>query len=301
MIYTLGEALLDIIFSSDTEIVAKPGGSMLNVAVSLGRSGAEVSLISEVGDDQTAEKILDFLKSNKVHSKYIKKYYRQNTTVALAFLDANKKADFSIHKSYPEKRHLVVPGQFAKTDIVLFGSLYSLFPAIREELKHLLMQAKNDGALLIYDPNIRKHRLDIPAIREALLQNLRMAHIIKASDEDLIQMFGEASEQDYLSQIRKLNADALFIMTRGENGVSAFTPGLKIEMPANRIKPVSTIGAGDAFNAGMAWWLVQKKLNVHDLKNMAENDFAEMLQSGQDFASEVCQTMDNYVGFGFRE
>jgi fructokinase len=58
MIYTLGESLLDIIFSSEDEIIARPGGSMLNTSVSLARCGKAVHLISELGDDKTAGIIL---------------------------------------------------------------------------------------------------------------------------------------------------------------------------------------------------------------------------------------------------
>ena len=75
MVFTLGESLLDIIFSENSQITAKAGGSMLNTAVSLGRSGVNVSMVSETGDDETARIILSFLEANKVQTQFIKKYY----------------------------------------------------------------------------------------------------------------------------------------------------------------------------------------------------------------------------------
>ena len=112
MVYTLGESLLDIIIDSPESINAQPGGSMLNTAVSLGRAGVSVSLISELGDDDTAGLILQFLHDNKIRTKHVKKYYHQQTTVALAWLDEHKVPSFSIYKTYPVRRRLVAPASF---------------------------------------------------------------------------------------------------------------------------------------------------------------------------------------------
>jgi len=168
MVYTLGESLLDIIVDSPENIVARPGGSMLNTAVSLGRAGVRVSLISELGDDGTAELILKFLRQNKVGTKYIKKYYHQQSTVALAYLDKNKVPSFSIYKTYPDKRRLLIPQHIPGDDILTFGSLYSLDPVIREQVKQVLAVARKEGVFMIYDPNIRQHNLDNDVLKQAL-------------------------------------------------------------------------------------------------------------------------------------
>jgi len=62
MIYTLGESLMDIIFENDGKIIAKPGGSMLNLAVSLGRCGRSVNILSELGDDKVSKDVISFLR-----------------------------------------------------------------------------------------------------------------------------------------------------------------------------------------------------------------------------------------------
>jgi sugar/nucleoside kinase (ribokinase family) len=90
MIYTLGESLLDIIVENTDKLNSRAGGAMLNVAVSLSRAGAGVSLISELGDDRTSVFIIDFLKTNGVKTSFIKKYYHNNTSLALAYLDKDK-------------------------------------------------------------------------------------------------------------------------------------------------------------------------------------------------------------------
>jgi len=296
MVYTLGESLLDIIFESNQNAVANPGGGMLNTSVSLARSGVGVSLISEVGDDKTAEIILDFLAENKVESKFIKKYYHQKSTLALAFLNERKVASFSIYKSYPKQRRLVYPQNISDKDSVVFGSLYSLFPEIRSEVKMILTSAKKAGALLCYDPNIRSHDLSDTQIRSALVENIAFADIVKASDEDMKTIFGELSPHEHFEEIQKINPNAVLVLTLGADGVIGITKDCTINLPAKEIDVVSTIGAGDAFNAGMVYFL--EKAGLADVRNsiLKEDNFREMLNSGLNFSAEVCSTLQNYVG-----
>lgn len=295
MVYVLGESLLDIIFKGGKPISATAGGSMLNVSVSLARSGVEVSLISETGDDKTAEIILDFLNKNKVKTKYVKRYYHQKTTIALAHLDQKRIPFFTIYKSYPENRRLITPTQFAKGDILVFGSVYSLDPAIRNEIIEIVSLAKRGGALIIYDPNIRKSAINRNLLETALRENFAFADIIKGSDKDFETVFGGMSLDQINIEIRKVNPDAALIITRGNEGVTAYSLNKRISLPAMNTKVVSTIGAGDAFNAGLACYI--EKLKNKNIKEFTSSNaiFEGMLKSGLQYAAEVCATMENYI------
>lgn len=295
MVYTLGEALLDIIFSENGQIAAKSGGSMLNTAVSLGRSGIEVSMISETGDDETARIILSFLEANKVQTKFIKKYYHQNTSVAIAFLDKEKKPTYSIHKAYPENRLIPSPGNFDEDDVLAFGSMYSIEPAIRQELVHIISHAKNSRAILVFDPNIRSHKIEEDTLRNALFENIAFANIVKASDEDLLNIFGKLSFEDYYSEIKAINPDAVFIITLGKDGAVAFYKEMVISIPSIEVQLVSTIGAGDAFTAGMIYFLKKNKISGNKLSEINEYTLEKMMDSGNLFAAEVCGSMENYI------
>lgn len=300
MVYTLGESLLDIIFSDSNNLEARPGGGMLNTAVSLGRSGVEVSLISELGDDETAQLIIGFLEENQVGYKYIKKYYHQRSSIALAFLDKQKVPSFSIYKSYPENRRLISPPAFTEDDILVYGSLYSLDPAIRNDLVTILVSAKQAGTILCYDPNIRHHNLDKPEIKKALIENFGFADIIKGSDEDFRNIFGQIPPEECYRELNAKNGDAMFIYTKGAKGVLAYWQGWYIELPAVKTEVVSTIGAGDAFNAGIVYYLSTIKTKKRNIKEMDNKEFEEMIKSGLQFSAAVCGTMDNYVGQIFR-
>jgi fructokinase len=103
-------------------------------------------------------------------------------------------------------------------------------------------------------------------------------------------MFGKMSPEHYLAEIRKLNPRALFIITRGKQGAIGYANKASFSSPSQKISMVSTIGAGDAFNAGIVYAL-----------SMGRNktDLDQIITSGIAFSSEVCATIDNYVGREF--
>ena len=83
-VFALGETVFDIIFSNRLPVAANAGGSTLNSAVSLGRSGIPVELISETGDDEISRIITDFLTENGVGTHYLQRYNNLKTAIAIA-------------------------------------------------------------------------------------------------------------------------------------------------------------------------------------------------------------------------
>ncbi len=302
MVYTLGESLLDIIIENLNQVAAKPGGSMLNATLSLCRAEIPVSLITELGDDEIGTLIIDFLKKHNASTKLIIRYEDNKTSVAIAVLDTEKKPHYSFQKNYPEERRLAPLPDFKRSDILLFGSLYSLDPDLRSVLKAYVEAAKKVGTLIIYDPNIRyPETLSDPFLKNALMENFQIADIIKGSDEDYEAIFGKQESVKQLESLHKINPAATMIMTEGKNGALALFDGNLIHVDAPEIKVVSTIGAGDGFNAGMVASLAkagdQAKKKMKTDKHFREN----LIRTGIQFASSVCESDENYISeaFGF--
>ena len=97
-IYGIGETVYDIIFKDGAPQAAKPGGSVLNSMVSLGRTGLPVSFISEYGRDDVGSLIDRFLNDNGVNTSSVYRYNDANTSLALAFLDEKNDAHYTFYK-----------------------------------------------------------------------------------------------------------------------------------------------------------------------------------------------------------
>lgn len=296
-VFAIGETLLDIIFEDGKVIGSVPGGSVLNLAVSLGRTGTDVELISEFGSDPVGEIIRKFLLENNVGTKWSHLHQNHRSTLALAFLDENRNAAYSFyHDSIKEIKEIAVP-DFKSTDILAFGSTYSIKPERRNYLTTILNAAKKAGTRILYDPNIRSGQKTLnPELREYIKQNLLISTLVKGSDEDFLSIFGA----DFNSTLEELNSHCKnFIVTSGKKDVIFCCNGEYQTLQVPEIKPVSTIGAGDNFSAGLIYgWFVNHNSSETDTRLSSES-LLLMGKYGLAFSREVCLTMENSVPKGF--
>ncbi|MCD4724511.1 MAG: carbohydrate kinase [Bacteroidales bacterium] len=298
-IYAIGETVYDIIFRNEQPAAAKAGGSMLNTAVSLGRLGLPIRFISEYGTDQAGDIIEEFLLKNAVHTGYNYRYSDGKTAIALAFLNDRNDASYSFYKQYPEKRlEIELPG-FSGEDIVLFGAFYSLMPEVRRQLITFVRAAKDAGALILYDPNIRHpHKDEMNSLKELIFENLSLSTLVRASDEDFRTMFDAGSAEEAYSIVKAHGCDTL-IYTRNSRFVDLLTADGRLEIPVPQVKTVSTIGAGDSFNAGLIYAMIREGFTHGNIKNMEMASWKRILETAISFGSHVCTHYDNYISESF--
>jgi fructokinase len=297
-IYAIGETLLDIIFRNGEPQTAKAGGSMLNSVVSLGRLALPVSFISEYGTDEVGNMIDIFLTGNGVDTTYVHRYKDANTSLALAFLNEKNDANYSFYKNYPEKRLDIGFPEIHPEDIILFGSFYAISPEIRKQVVSFISDASKKGAFIIYDPNFRKsHAEEIESLRPLIIENMEMANMVRGSNEDFMNIFRATNPDKSWEIVKKHNK--CMIYTYSSSGVFVRGSSYSGTFPVDRIVPVSTIGAGDNFNAGMIASLFRKKVLSEDLDSLQKADWEEIISTAIEFATHVCMSYDNYISKEF--
>lgn len=297
-IYTIGETVYDIIFRDDQPLAAKAGGAMLNTAVSLGRLGMPVHMISEYGFDPSGDIIDAFLRDNGVDTTYIHRYNQGKTAIALAFLDEHNDARYTFYKIYPKKRLDIDMPEFKKGDILLFGAFYSLLPEVRPQVLELVRIAKNDGAFVVYDPNIRSpHKNEIESLRNDVYENISLADVVRGSDEDFMTTFDIGSGKKAYELVRHHGCNVL-LYTKSHIGVEAYLPGGMTEYPVPALNTISTIGAGDSFNAGLIYEFF--RLDDKTLRGVVGN-IEQAVNTAISFGSHVCTHYDNYISIAFAE
>jgi Sugar kinases, ribokinase family len=297
-IYGIGETVFDIIFKDGSPQAGKAGGSVLNSMVSMGRVGLPVSFISEYGLDDVGNLIEKFLKENGVNTSTVYRYMETRTSLALAFLDEKNDAHYTFYKDYPEKRLETEFPEIRKDDIVQCGSFYAIWPEIREKFKKFIRSAKDNGALILYDPNFRPtHLSELDVLRPIIIENMQMTGILRGSDEDFKNIFG-ANTPDEAWEIVKEYCKCLVYTTNIE-GVYVRTASFSGKFPVHKITPVSTIGAGDNFNAGMITSIFKNKITSEQLGNLKEKEWSEIISLAVDFATDVCLSYDNYISRAF--
>jgi fructokinase len=297
-IFTIGETVLDILFSNNQPITAKAGGACLNCAVSLGRLNVPTYFIGEYGLDEVGNFIDNFLRNNNVSTDYVYRYYDGKSSLALCFLNENCDASYDFYKIYPEKRLNINFPEIHQDDIIIFGSMYAITPEVRHKLIEFIRHANKRKAIVFYDPNFRKQHLhDLPRLKPMIVENIGLANIVRGSHEDFSFIFGVKNADEAFEEIKSMAPNLLY--TTAHKGVFLRTLKTGGQYKTREIEAKSTIGAGDSFNAGIAYSLYKNNITFKELNNLDEPVWAEIINTAIAFATHVCKSYDNYISKDF--
>ena len=288
----MGETVLDILFRNSQPQQANPGGSTFNTSVSLGRAGAEVYLISETGDDEVGKIIRDFLKENRVDSSCVRVYKGMKSKVSLAILDENNDARYSFYGDEPKERLDFLTPEICPDDLVVFGSYYALNPSNREFVKKFLTYARSCGAIIYYDINFRpSHASNLDMLRPYIMENIAFADIVRASVDDICTAFGMGDARLIYDMVISRYC-SVFICTDASRKILLADYSSYYEYPVEKIETVSTIGAGDSFNAGIAYGLMCENVGKDGLRDAPWDN---LIAWGQLFSRNCCMSIENYI------
>lgn len=291
----IGETVLDIIFKDGAVVKAVPGGSTFNSMMSLGRMGLNVSFISEVGNDKVGKMILDALRESGVDASSVCSFSDGKSPLSLAFLNSNNDAEYLFYKDYPNNRLEVEFPVINADDIVVYGSYFVLNPVLRNKTKAFLEYARECGAILYYDVNFRKnHITERVKLGEAIIENLEFADIVRGSTEDFENLYSLSDAARIYKEKIKFYCPN-FICTQGGGEVALFSKAGAKRYAPNKVNVVSTVGAGDNFNAGVVYGLVAGRIDRERLYSMSQDEWDKVARCGLDFSSHACTLLDNYV------
>lgn len=237
----VGEALIDVVHRADGTTSEHPGGSLANVALTLGRLGRDARLATWIGSDEHAATIREWLAASFV-GLVEGSDGAERTSTAEATLDAEGAATYRFDLAW---RVPPAARAGARTLVVHTGSIATtLEPGGGQVLD--LVDAARATSSITYDPNARPSIMGDPAGARVRMEELvRRADVVKVSDEDLAWI-GEA---DPLAAARAWAATgpALVVVTLGGSGSIAVRGTETIEIPAPTVEVVDTVGAGDSF------------------------------------------------------
>lgn len=252
MLLACGDALIDFVPVKAADgrdaYVPAVGGSCLNIAVAMSRLGALTGFVGGISSDMFGAMISDHLTASGVSLRYVR-HSDDETTLAFvrfvnnephyAFYDETTAA--RLWKYRPDS----IP--FPAIEALHVGSTTLINEPVASEYLSLFKAAKGKTTLS-FDPNCRPTLThDKAAYTARMAEFARTADIVRMSDMDFDFLFGGNDFEGKAKEILAGGA-ALFIVTRGGDGVMAWHPTAgRVEVPAPAVKVVDTIGAGDTF------------------------------------------------------
>ncbi|KPI03561.1 Fructokinase [Actinobacteria bacterium OK074] len=256
-----GDALVDLTPARTADGSAAfrplPGGSCLNVAAGLGRLGVPTALLARLSDDHFGDLLRAHLTASGTRLTHVLPT-SDPSTLAAVHLRADGSAAYSFHAGGAADRGLrpehlaALPdgGALPSGTALHLGSLGLLLEPLATTLDGLLRR-ESGHRLVSLDPNVRPGLVtDRAAYLRRFAEWVGLADVVKASDEDLAWLYpGEPYEA---VAERWLAAGAgLVLITFGARGAWAASRAARVHVPAPAVEVVDTVGAGDAFTAGV--------------------------------------------------
>lgn len=279
MIVVGGEALVDLVPAPATvrgelgPLLPRPGGGPYNTAIAAGRLGAPVAFLSRVSTDGFGDAIIERLVDSGVGVDLVQRG-PEPTTLAVVTLAADGSARYTFHVQGTADRLVTDPGPLPDdVTILALGTLSLVLEPGASAYETVLRRESARGRLTVLDPNIRTVLIEDPAgYRTRFAAWLPDLRVLKVSEEDARWLAGIGDDADVEPVLRDWLAAGVttVVLTRGPNGLTAYTAKDRTDVPAAPARVVDTIGAGDTVHGALLAWLARR--SVRDAAGLAALD-----------------------------
>ena len=292
-VIALGELLIDFTQNGLSEqgnglFEANPGGAPCNVLSMLNNLGKKTSFIGKVGNDQFGKTLKKALEELGIGTENLLMDNEVHTTLALVHTFADGDRDFSFYRNPGADMMLTVDelnlDLVRDTRIFHFGTLSMTHDGIRATTKKAVETAKEAGALISFDPNLREPLWDsLDNAKEQVRWGLGKCDVLKISDNEIQWLTGE---NDFTAGVKKIREEfpiPLILVSMGRDGSRAYYGDHYVEVaPFLQENTIETTGAGDTFCACVLNYVLE-----HDLEALTDEQLKEMLTFANAAASII--------------
>lgn len=296
----IGEALIDFIPEERGKAMKdvcgfRPavGGAPANVCGAFCKLGGVSEMITQLGADPFGDKIAEEFVRYQIGTSHVLRTTKANTSLAFVALKEDGNREFSFYRK-PGADMLMEPEVVEKSwfehAFALHFCSVSLgdFP-MKEAHRRAITYAKEAGALISFDPNIRLALWEQPKeLKKAILEFLPMAHILKISDEEIEFITGKKTVEEALEQLFVGNVE-MVIYTKGADGAECYTKKAKAQVAGHQVKAKDTTGAGDAFMGSFLYQLFADNIDTENIGKITTEQMKRYLAFSNAYCAKSVQ------------
>ncbi len=292
-VLALGELLIDftengISGQGNTIFEANPGGAPCNVLAMLNKLGHKTAFMGKVGVDIFGNKLKAVLDEVGIDTSALVMDSDVRTTLAFVQTFADGDRDFSFYRNPGAdmmlKEEELKTDMLSECEIFHFGTLSMTHDEVRRATKKAIALAKENGALISFDPNLRPplwSSLDLA--KEQVAYGLGQCDVLKISDNEIQWFTGKEDYDEGIAVLQETYHIPLILLSLGKEGSRAYYKGLRVEKaPYLQENTIETTGAGDTFGGSCLHFVLK-----YGLDNLDEEKLLEMLSFANGAASLI--------------
>lgn len=299
-VVAIGELLIDFVpqqkgcaLDEVVQFERVAGGAPANVATAVARLGGHSRMVSQVGEDAFGTHILKVLNAANVDTSSVFRTNRANTALAFVSLDKTGNREFSFYRNPSADLFLdetqIAPEMFENCAALHFCSVDLVDWPVRQAHVRAIELAKQAGAFLSFDPNVRLPLWSSPADCQAAIREfLPYADLVKLSDDEIEFVTGCADEREAAEKLFAGGAK-MVVVTRGASGSAVYTPKASAETETITVPVTDTTGAGDSFIGSFLYQLTRDGVTADTLSALPESRLAAYLRFSARCASLTVQ------------
>lgn len=282
-VVALGELLIDFTMNGQSAqgnplFEANPGGAPCNALAILKKYGKNTGFIGKVGKDQFGEMLKGSLEEVGISTEGLVMDKDVNTTLAFVHTAPDGDRSFSFYRKPGADMMLtkdeVNCSMIEDTRIFHFGSLSMTDEIVREATVKAVTLAKQAGALVSFDPNLRPPLWEsMDQAKAQIAWGMSQCDIMKIADDEILFMTGETEIEKAIEKLLSQYQFKLLLVTLGKDGSMAICNGHRA-MEKGFVNPntIETTGAGDTFCGSILNYCLD-----HPIADMEEKQLREML------------------------
>jgi fructokinase len=258
VILVAGESLVDLIAGEGGALVPRPGGGPFNVARTLARLEAPCAFVGAISSDRFGRAARTALQVDGVDLRYAVER-ELPTTLAVAELDACGSARYRFYTADTASPSLTPDDAIGALHglvptAIHVGSLGLALEPLASAVERLVAEA-SEQVIVMVDPNWRPDATSEPAAwRERLRRIMDRADVVKVSTDDLRHLEPGATLDGAARALLRGRVRCVLV-TDGDREIVVVTEEGRAAVTPPAVDVVDTVGAGDAFGAGvLAWW-----------------------------------------------
>lgn len=292
-VVALGELLIDFTENGTSNqgnpvYEANPGGAPCNVLSMLNKIGKKTAFVGKVGQDIFGNRLKATLEEVGIDTSNLIVDEEARTTLAFVETFPDGDRDFSFYRNPGAdmmlKEEELHEELIKDTKIFHFGTLSMTHDEVRKATKKAINIAKENGALISFDPNLRPPLWkSLDDAKEQVAFGLSQCDILKISDNEIQWFTGEEDFDTGISKLRSQYQIPLIMLSMGKEGSRAYYKDLCVDVaPFLQENTIETTGAGDTFGACCLYHVLE-----YGLENFDEEKLSSMLTFANAAASII--------------